>query len=165
MNTQWCRKKVSFLWGCDTHTWQRKSWKHNQIQGRESKALKKVKVLVTQSCQTLYEPMNCSPPCSSVHGNFQARILERVAIPFSRQSAQARYWTPVSFIAGRFFTIWDTREALKQHGNTVTTNFRKFMAPVCFPEDKDTVIFQSVEQVKNQIMILGLSLTFTFTSN
>ena len=43
-----------------------------------------LKVLVTQSCLTLYSPMDCSPPGSSVHGIFQARILEWVAIPFSR---------------------------------------------------------------------------------
>ena len=43
----------------------------------------KVKVLVPQSCPTLCNPMNCSPPGSSVHGILQARILEWVAIPFS----------------------------------------------------------------------------------
>ena len=45
-------------------------------------------------------------------GIFQARILEWVAIPFSRGSSQPRDWTQVSCIAGRFFTIWATREAL-----------------------------------------------------
>ena len=40
--------------------------------------------VVTQSCPTLCDPMNCNPPGSSVHGNLQARILEWVAIPFSR---------------------------------------------------------------------------------
>ena len=43
----------------------------------------KVEVLVAQSCLTLCNPMNCSPPGSSVHGILQARILEWVAIPFS----------------------------------------------------------------------------------
>ena len=42
----------------------------------------KLKVLVTQSCPTLCNPMNCSPPGSSVHGILQARILEWVVIPF-----------------------------------------------------------------------------------
>ena len=50
-------------------------------------------------------------PGSSVHGIPQARILEWVAIPFSRGSSQPRDWTWVSLIAGRFFTIWATREA------------------------------------------------------
>ena len=41
-------------------------------------------VLVTQSCLTLYDVMECSSPTSSIHGILQARILEWVAIPFSR---------------------------------------------------------------------------------
>ena len=67
-------------------------------------------MLVTLSCPTLCDPMDCSPPGSSVHGILQARILERVAISFSRVSSWSKDWTPVSRIAGRFFTIWDTRE-------------------------------------------------------
>ena len=47
-----------------------------------------------------------------VHGLLQARILEWVAIPFSRGSFWPRNWTPVSCIAGGFFTIWATREVL-----------------------------------------------------
>ena len=47
---------------------------------------KKMKVLVAQSCPTLCDPMNCSPPAFSVHEILQARILEWVAIPFSRGS-------------------------------------------------------------------------------
>ena len=50
----------------------------------------KVKVLVTQSSPTLCEPMDCSPPGSSVHRILQATILEWVAIPFSRRSSQPR---------------------------------------------------------------------------
>ena len=46
----------------------------------------KVQVLVAQSCPTLYDPMNCSPPGSSLHGILQVRILAWVAIPFSRES-------------------------------------------------------------------------------
>ena len=45
----------------------------------------KVKVLVTQSCLTLCDPMNGSPPGSSVHGVLQARILEWAAVPSSRE--------------------------------------------------------------------------------
>ena len=54
--------------------------------------------------------MDCSPPGSSVHGILQARILEWVAIPFSRRSSLPRDWTWVSPIAGRFFTTWANRE-------------------------------------------------------
>ena len=53
-----------------------------------------------QSCLTLCDPMDCSSPGSSVCGILQARILEWVAIPFSRGSSQPRNWTQVSCIAG-----------------------------------------------------------------
>ena len=69
-------------------------------------------VLVTQLCATLCDPMNCGLPGSSVHGILQVRTLGWVAIPFSRISSQLRDWTLVSHIAGRFFTICATREAL-----------------------------------------------------
>ena len=55
--------------------------------------------------------MDCSLPGSSVHGTLQARMLEWVAIPFSRGSTQPKDQTRVSCIAGKFFAIWDTREA------------------------------------------------------
>ena len=64
---------------------------------------------VAQSCLTLCEPMDCSPPGSSVHGILQTRILEWVTIPFSRGSSQPRDQTWVSCTAGRFFTIWAIR--------------------------------------------------------
>ena len=67
--------------------------------------------LVTQSCLTLCDPMDCSTPGSSVHGILQARILEWVAMPFSKRSSQPRDWTQVSCIVGVFFTVWATREA------------------------------------------------------
>ena len=60
----------------------------------------RVKVLVTWSCQILCDPMDCSPPGSSVHGIFQARILLRVAISFSRGPSRPRDRTQVSGVAG-----------------------------------------------------------------
>ena len=63
---------------------------------------------VAQSCPTLCDPVDCSPPGSSVPGILQARILEWVAIPFSRGSSQSRDWTQISCIAGSLFTIWAT---------------------------------------------------------
>ena len=72
---------------------------------------KKVKVLVAQSCLTLCDPMDCSLPGFSVHGILHVRILEWVAIPFSRGSSWPRDQTWVSCIAGKFFTIWATGEA------------------------------------------------------
>ena len=50
----------------------------------------KVKMLVTQMFLTLCDPVDCSPAGSSVHGILQARILEWVAMPFSRRSSQPR---------------------------------------------------------------------------
>ena len=55
--------------------------------------------------------MDCLPG-SSIHGIFQARILEWVAISFSRVSSRPRDWTEVSCIVGRCFTVWATREEL-----------------------------------------------------
>ena len=60
---------------------------------------------VAQSCPTLCEPMGCSPPCSSIHGIFQARVLEWVAISFSRGSSRPRDRTWVSCIGGRCFSL------------------------------------------------------------
>ena len=71
-----------------------------------------MKVLISQSCPTLSEPIDCSLPGSSVCGILQARILACVAFPFSRTSSLPRDQTCASHIAGRFFTIWATREAL-----------------------------------------------------
>ena len=66
---------------------------------------------VAQSCLTLCHPMDCrSLPCSSVHGIFQARVLEWVAISFSRGSSRPRDWNQVFRVVGRRFTVWATRE-------------------------------------------------------
>ena len=64
--------------------------------------------LVSQSCLTLWESMDCSLPGSCVHGILQARILEWVTVPFSRGSSWSRDQTRVSCIASRFFTLWAT---------------------------------------------------------
>ena len=73
----------------------------------------RVNVLVTQSCLTLCDHMDYSLPGSSVRGILQARILEWVAISFTRGSSRPRLHTWVSCIAGSFFTVWATREAQK----------------------------------------------------
>ena len=70
---------------------------------------------VTQSCLTVCDPMDCSPPGSSDHGILPARILEWVAISFSRGSSQPRDRTQVSRIEGRCFNLWTTREAPSYH--------------------------------------------------
>ena len=75
------------------------------------KFMKKTHTEVTQSCLTLCDPIERSPPGSSIHGIFQAWILEWVAVSFSRGSSQPRDGTRVSRIVGRRFTVWATREA------------------------------------------------------
>ena len=65
---------------------------------------------VAQSYPTLWDPIDCSLPDSSVHGIFQAIVLEWIAISFSRGSSQSRNRTRVSRIVDRHFTIWATRE-------------------------------------------------------
>ena len=71
-----------------------------------------------QSGLTLCDPMDCSPPGSSVHGILQARILEWVAIPFSRRSSHPGI-KPESLkspaLAGRFFTTMATWECSYYH--------------------------------------------------
>ena len=91
-------QRVRLNWSNLAHTGQ-KEW-------TPLKAAWKVKVLVAQSCPTLWDSIGCS---SSVHGTLQTRILEWVAIPFSRGSSWPRDWTEISSTAGRFFTIWVTR--------------------------------------------------------
>ena len=73
--------------------------------------VKMLKVLVTQSCLTLCDPIDCSPPDFYAPGILQERTLGWAAIPFSRGSSQARDQTWVSFIAGGFFIVWATGEA------------------------------------------------------
>ena len=74
--------------------------------GKDPVSPQKKESVVFQSCLTLWDPMDFSPPGSSIHGILQARILEWVPISFSRGFSQPRDRTWVSRIAGRFFTIW-----------------------------------------------------------
>ena len=76
------------------------------------KSLYGVKVKVTQSCLTLWDPMDHGPPGSSVCGILQARILEWAAMPFSSGSFRPWDQTWVFLTAGRFFTVWATWECL-----------------------------------------------------
>ena len=71
---------------------------------------------IHQKCLKQYmtnsNPIDCSPPGSSVHGILQGRILEWVVMPSSRGSSPPWDWTQVFCFAGGIFTIWATREAL-----------------------------------------------------
>ena len=76
---------------------------------------------VAQSCPTLCDPMDCSLPGSSIHGIFQAGILEWIAISFSRRSSWPRDWTRVSHIVGRRFT----KEVLRHEDKTLQRMFHQ----------------------------------------
>ena len=80
--------------GCD------KAWK--TIQERLAVGVVVVVVLSLSRIQLL-QPVDCSPPGSSVHGILQARIVDWVAISFSRGSTPPSDQTHISCIAGRFF--------------------------------------------------------------
>ena len=67
---------------------------------------------VAQLCPTLCDPMNCSPPVSSVHEIFQARILEWVAISFSSGSSPPEIEPRSPTLQADTFTAWATREVL-----------------------------------------------------
>ena len=82
-------------------------------------------MLLTQSCLIPYDPVDYSSPGFSVHGILQARILEWVAIPFSRRFSQSRDWTWVSCIAGGFFTIWATNFSLYLNISRISHCFMK----------------------------------------
>ena len=77
-------------------------------------------MLVALSCLTFCDPTDCSPRGSSVHGIFQAKILEWVAMPSSRGSSRFRNQTHVSYVScigGRFFTTsttWETQSVVFQ---------------------------------------------------
>ena len=80
--------------------------------------------LVTKLCPTLWDPTDCSPPGSSVYGILQARVLEWVAISFSRRSSSPRDLIQVSCIAGRLFTIWAKREAHRALIHSISSTFQ-----------------------------------------
>ena len=97
---------------------------HQETETRAGILVVKVgKSEVAQSCLTLCNPMGCSIPGSTIHGIFQARVLEWVAISFSRWSSRPRDWTWISRIAGRCFTVWVTREAFSSE-----LNIKKWLA-------------------------------------
>ena len=81
---------------------------------------------VTQSCLTLCDPVDCSPPDSYILGILQARILEWAAISFSRGSSWPRDWTQVSCITGRCFTVWTEGFRGRQMDMTYKGNFDGF---------------------------------------
>ena len=94
-----CRESIREKWWLEIslppHPWSEVKWSE-----------------VAQSCLTLCEPMGCSLPGSSVHGIFQAIVLEWIAISFSGGSSQSRERTRVSHTVDRRFTVWATAPLL-----------------------------------------------------
>ena len=93
-------------------------WNNGLVQNWERST---TRLYHSDSLQTCKVPMDCSPLGSSVHGILQARILEWVAIPFSKGSSWPRYQTWASCITGRFFTVWVIREACICHSAYLTS--------------------------------------------
>ena len=111
-------------------------------------------MLVTQSCLTLCDPMDWSPPGSSVHEIFQARVLEWVAISFSKGSSQPRDWTQVPCTASRFFIDLATREAPTANNQKLINNigqFRHILYVVYIVYCVPTVIYRKEDVVKKII--------------
>ena len=90
--------------------WERLEISSGKLEIPRKHFMKKKDSEATQSCPTLCNPMDCSLPAFSVHGIFQAKVLECVVISFSRGAFRPRDQTWVSHIAGKCFTIWATRE-------------------------------------------------------
>ena len=119
------------LW-ISTNTYNRITTTASKIQ---NSSINLLKALVVQLCLILCDAMDCNLPGSSVRGNFQTRILEWIAISFSRGSFWPKAWTWVSCIAGRLFTVWATREAHHYPPSCFSSvNRKKFSA--LFSSDK-----------------------------
>ena len=84
------------------------STKYNEI-------LVSLDCLTAKSCPALCDPMDCSPPGSSLHGIFPARILEWVAMPSSRGFPSPRNWNCVYCLAGGFFTAEPPGKPIIEH--------------------------------------------------
>ena len=123
------------------------------------------KTVVTQSCPTLWDPMDCRPPGSSVHGILQARILEWLAISFSRGSSWPRNQTQISCIAGRFFTNWAMREAPWKSANTFLRGYI-FICIIYIYTDTHTFMYTHIRThlVEKQWKISLHTLCITLTN-
>ena len=121
---------------------------------------------VLQSCPTLCNAMDCSPPGSAVHGIFQARILEQVAISSSRGSSQPRDQTHICYIsciAGRFFRANPLEKPNHPNSDSKSPSCLAYEKschlPLCNPQAHEEV------QVLMQHQGLTLSSSFTYLTN
>jgi len=112
----------------------------------------KVKVLVTQSCSTLCDPMDCGPPGSSVHGILQARILEWVAILFSRGPSRPR---DIPFKEDRSFA---QAAEMPIHVSALVNSERMWEKQLKWFPENIIHILSSLIQFLMSFILLGLSL-------
>ena len=117
-------------------------------------------VLVAQSCPTVCDTMDCSPSGSSVHGIPQARILEWVAIPFSRGFPRPRDCTRLSCIAGRYFTVWATK--VIHHRRRKSLSSRKPRMPSMVPLNLRLEFLPSLYQCSETVCFFVLWLPLGF---
>ena len=94
--------------------------------------------------------MDCRQPVFFVHGLLQARIVEQVAISFSRVSSWPRDWTQVSCIAGRFFTVWASRQP--QTWNCVPDKKSSVRGPPLWSMERGTLAVK--ESGRNSVFVV-----------
>ena len=100
---------------------------------RDGKANSKVCIAAVYSLsrdQLFSDPMDCSLPGSSVHGIFQPRILDWVAISFFRGSSWSRNRAQVSWIAGEFFTSEPPGKSSRVHYRTTYCSGQQSFIPL-----------------------------------
>ena len=123
-----------YLWFTQRAWTREEEWfsRRNWITVTEIRKWMKKSQSVSQLCLTPCDLMDCSPPGSSVHGILQARILEWVAIPFSRGYSWPKDQTQVFCIAGRFFTIRKWTLLLLSHVQLFVTTWTTAQASLSF---------------------------------
>ena len=121
---------------------------------------------VTQSCLTLCDLRNCSPPGSSVHGISQARILELATISYSRGSSQSRDWTCISFISYISRQIlyhctipWENHNSkIHMHPNVQFSSDAQSRPTLCDPMDCSTPGFPGDHQLLELLKCMYIEL-------
>ena len=119
---------------------------------------------VAQSCPTLCNMMDGSPPGSSVHGILQARILEWVAISFFKGPSRHRDRTQVSHIGDRHFNLWATREAnvysnSESLSGTLKDKFKNVLSSIINNSQKwkQLKCSSTVKQTKNSVQFSSVA--------
>ena len=126
--------------GCERCLVHRCQFKSAEVKGFSSRE----KVKVADLCWVLCNLMDCILLGSSVHGILLARILEWVAISFSKRSSWSREWTWVSCTAGKFITVWATREAPFGSHHSLTEQKMRAYEPRVFAQHCLFSLFKAI---------------------